>query len=179
MEGERLRKIAELRGMLEDRVRTLETELEGMRTLLEFVNNLLLEQSFKRVDATKLRPIQPPPPTMQAPVETSQIKTKGGERLATLHVEERSMRVVPAEDKRFNVNTPPFMTFLHDRVLLKVQERDQEAAKIGRIPLNRAFEFEIKRDGDILREITMRNVASERARELISAIHWTLEKMKN
>ncbi|MFQ6095999.1 MAG: hypothetical protein ACE5NN_07635 [Candidatus Bathyarchaeia archaeon] len=177
MEEERLKKIAELRGLLQERVQTLETELEGMRTLLEFVNNLLLEQSFKRVGATGPQPTQPPKPPMQAPRQITQLKAKEGEVLATLYIGEGSMRIVPAGDKRFNVNTPPFIAFLHDRVLSKIRERDQEAAKIGRIPLNRVFKFEIKREGDIISEIVLRNVAPERERELISAIHWTLEKM--
>jgi len=173
LEEERLRKIAGLREILEERVRRLETELEGLRVLLEFTNSILLEQSFKRVETIKLQPPVSPP----VHAEATPLKTSGGEVLATLYVGDDSMRIVPAEDKKFSVNTPPFMPFLHDRVLLKMQERDQEVAERGRIPYSRVFSFDIKREGDLVREITVRNLDPERKRELTSAIHWTLEKM--
>ncbi|MCW4027613.1 MAG: hypothetical protein NWE76_09040, partial [Candidatus Bathyarchaeota archaeon] len=81
------------------------------------------------------------------------------------------------EEKTFTMSTPPFVPFLRERVPSKIHERDQEAVHSGVIPLDKAFSFEIKRDGDVIREITVRNVDRERERELMSAIHWTLEKM--
>ena len=177
MEEDSLKKIAELREILENRVRNLETELEGMRTLLEFVNNLLLEQSFKRVEVKGIRPSPPAQPSTQPSEKTVRAKAKDGQMLATIYKGVDSMRIVPSEDKTFTMSTPPFVTFLRERVLSKIHERDQEAVHTGLIPLDEAFSFEIKRDGDVIREITIRNVNRERERELMSAIHWTLEKM--
>jgi len=171
MEEDRLKKIAELREILEERVTRTEAELEGLRVLLEFANNILLEQSFKRVQAAKL---QPPVPVR---VEATQLRTTAGEILANLYVEDDSIRIVLAEDKKFSANTPPFVPFLHDRVLLKMQEKDKEAAEGGRIPYDKVFSFNLERAGDLILGITIRNVDPERKRELISAIHWTLEKM--
>jgi len=172
VEEERLKKIAGLREILEERVRRMETELEGLRVLLEFVNNVLLEQSFKRVEPIKPKTVMP------EHVEATPLSTKDGEVLANLYVGDGSMRIVPAEDKKFSVNTPPFMSFLHDRVLMKMQDRDREATGEGRISPDKVFSFDVKRDGDMIREITIRNVDAERKRELVSAIHWTLEKMQ-
>ena len=177
MEEDSLKKIAELRELLENRVRNLETELEGMRTLLEFVNNLLLEKSFKRVEVKGIRPSPPAQPTTQPSEKTVQMKAKDGEILAAIYKGVDSMRIVPSEEKTFTMSTPPFVPFLRERVLSKIHERDQEAVHSGVIPLDKAFSFEIRRDGDVIREITVRNVDRERERELMSAIHWTLEKM--
>jgi len=171
LEEDRLKKIAELREILEERVRRMETELEGLRVLLEFVNNILLEQSFKRVEPPK------PKPPIRERLEATPLSTKDGETLANLHMEDDSVHVLPVEDKKFSVNAPPFMSFLHDRVLLKMQERDREALEEGRILPEKVFSFDVKRDGEIIREITIRNIDPERKRELLSAIHWTLEKM--
>lgn len=171
MEEDRLKKIAGLREILEDRVRTLEAEVEGLRILLEFANTILLEQSFKRVETVKL---QPPAPVHEKP---TQLQTSDGEVLADLYLENDSMRIVLAPENRFNVKTPPFMPFLHDRVLLKMQEKDQKAAEEGKIPYSKALSFEIELEGDLIREITIQKVDPERRRELVSAIHWTLEKM--
>jgi hypothetical protein len=90
---------------------------------------------------------------------------------------EDSMRVVLAEDKKFDINTPPFKTFLLERVLLKMQEKDREAASTGKIPPDKILTYNITREGDIIREITIQNIKPDRSRELKSTIKWTLEKM--
>ena len=192
-EEEKLKKLAELRILLEKRVKEMETELDGLRALLDFVNAALVERSFKRAEIAKPAPapteekLMPPSP-LPAEVEVAPppvleheqavpIKTATGELLANLYMDEDSMRVVVAEDKRFTVDIPPFMAFLVERVLVKMQEKDREAAGTGEIAPDKILSYSIVRDGDILREITIRNIGSDRARELKSTIRWTLEKM--
>ena len=172
-----LKKIAKLRDILEERTRRLEAELEGLRVILKFVNDLLLKKSFKRLEVPKgevpeLRPTPTPPKP-----PTFQLKTVTGELLADVYREENALRIVPAADKSFNINTPPFMTFLVDRVLRKMVERDQEAVRKGEILPEAAISYDIRREGDIIREIVVSNVTPSRERELRSAIRWTLEKM--
>ncbi|MCW4019742.1 MAG: hypothetical protein NWF14_00715 [Candidatus Bathyarchaeota archaeon] len=183
MEEEKIKKIAELREILEGRVKSLESEIEGMRTLLEFINNLLLEKSFKRAEEIA-KPVPPKPaelPPQPAPpkkrVRTVPLKTGAGELLANLNIEDGYMRIVPAEDKTFNVNTPPFAAFLIERILVKMQERDQELVRQGKLKPDKAFSYEVQKDGEVLQEITIRNFAAQREREIRSATRWTLEKM--
>lgn len=97
--------------------------------------------------------------------------------MGDLYVAGDSLRVVPAKDKLFNVNTPPFKHFLVERVLTKMQERDGELVRSGELSPERIFCFDVFRDGDVILEITVKNVDSERLRELKSSIRWTLEKM--
>jgi len=194
-EDKRVRKMAEYRALLEKRVQEAETELEGLHALLELVNTTLLEKGFKRAEIAKPAPAPPPiateeelaPPTpseaetVTPPVleyeHAVPIKTATGDLLANLYISEDSMRVVLAEDKRFDVNTLPFMPFLVDRVLAKMQERDREVASTGEISPDKILSYSILRDGDVLRELTIRNVTPDRAQELKSTIRWTLEKM--
>jgi len=193
-EDKRIRKMAEYRALLEKRVQEVETELEGLRALLELINTTLLEKGFKRAEITKpvpapssitteeeLAPPPAPPETEAPPVleyeRAVPIKTAMGDLLANLYISEDSMRVVLAEDKRFDINTPPFMTFLVDRVLARMQEKDREAAGTGEIAPDKILSYSILRDGDTLRELTIRNVTPDRSQELKSTIRWTLEKM--
>jgi len=182
-EEEKLKRIVELRSLLEKRMKEAETELEGLRIILEFVDAKLLEKGFKRAEMEKPILITPAPiePVVTSPVvefeEIVPLKTVAGELLANLYVTEDSMRIVPAEDKTFDVNTPPFMPFLVERVLAKMQERDQEAARTGEITPDKILSYSIVRDGDIIREVVIKNVGSERLRELKSTVRWTLEKM--
>jgi len=192
-EEDTIKKLAELRALLEKRLKELETELDGLRTLLDFVNTALIEKGFKRAEITKpapspaeeklLPPAKPPeeveaaqPPVLEYE-QAIPIKTATGELLANIYIDEDSMRVVVAEEKRFPVDTPPFMAFLVERVLTKMQEKDREAAGRGELAPDKILSYSIVRDGDLLREITIKNVGSDRARELKSTIRWTLEKM--
>jgi len=50
MEEERIKKIAELREIMEERAKNLDAELEGLRSILDLISDLLLEKSFKRVE---------------------------------------------------------------------------------------------------------------------------------
>ncbi len=183
MEEERIKKIAELREKLEERSKKLEAELEEMRTILDFINDLLLEKSFKRAEEIARpvvsKPLEEQPLVVPSGkrVKTYPLKTATDELLADLYVQDGTIRVVPAPDKRFNVNTPPFAAFLIERILARMQQRDQELVAQGKMKSGEVFSYEVKKDGDTLQEIAIRNYAPQRERELRSATRWTLEKM--
>jgi hypothetical protein len=177
-EEEKIKKMAEFRAVLEKRVNELEIELEGLKAMLEFANDTLLRKGFKKAETSKPPSVLPgaAPPIMEYE-ETVPLNTADGEFLANMYVGKSVMRVVLAEDKNFNVNTPPFMPFLVERVLTKMQERDRESARTGEMTSDEIISYNIMREGDTIREITIRNVGPERTRELKSSIRWTLEKM--
>jgi len=177
-EEEKIKKIAEFRTVLEKRVKELETELEGLRAMLEFANDTILKKGFKKAEIVKPPSILPETaPSVTEYEETVPLKTADGEFLANLYVGKDSMRVVLAEDKKFDVNTPPFMQFLVERVLAKMQERDRESVRTGETIPDKMISYNIMREDDTIREITVRNIGIERIRELKSSIRWTLEKM--
>ncbi len=179
-EKEKIKKIAELRLLLEKRVEDMETELRGLRILLGFIDDTLLEKGFKRAEIVKPVPTRPKAILPLRAIEYEKgipLKTVTGDVLANLHVGEDSMRVALAEDKSFDINTPPFTSFLVERVLAKMQEKDREAASTGEITPDKILSYNITRDGNLIREITIKNIGPERSRELKSAIRWTLEKM--
>jgi len=178
-EGEKIRRLAEFKALLEKRVKEAETELEGLQVLLEYVDASLLEKGFRKAKVFRQPPAAVEKPLIR-PEEYERVvplKTVGGDLLANLYVAKDLMRVVPAEDKSFSVDTPPFMAFLVERVLAKMQEKDREAAESGEITPEKILSFDISREGDEIREITIRNVGAERSREIKSSIRWTLEKM--
>jgi hypothetical protein len=193
-EEQKMRKMAELRVLLEKRVNELQTELDQLESMLEFVNSTLLEKGFRKPEI-KLPLTQPsitpeaaapskqaPKPPEEAPffLEHAQaipIKTVTGDLLAELYADDENMHVVLAKDKQFTADTPPFTAFLVQRVLAKMQEKDSESASQGEIPRERILSYEIMKDGDIIREINITNIGTDRTRELKSSIRWTLEKM--
>jgi hypothetical protein len=179
-EKDRTKKIAELRGLLEKRVETIETELEGLRLLLSFVDEMLLANGFKRATIGKPVSASPKIPSAVQPTESKRsipLKTVTGDLLAEIYDYDDSLRLVLAKDKDFSVRTPPFSSFLVERVLKKMQEKDRDATRAGDIPPDKVLTYNVSQEGDLIREITIKNITSARFQEFKSAARWTLEKM--
>jgi hypothetical protein len=188
-EAEEVKRLLAFKKRLERRVEKLESELKELKSILETVNSVLLAKGFKRAEIAKA-PTPPaevlptkeematqPPAPMPEFKEVIPLKTTAGESLAKLYVGDGFLKIVLAEDKNFNVNTPPFNQFLVERVLAKMQQKDGELAKAGKLKPEEIFSYNIVRDGDIIREIHIKNFDAERLRELKSSVKWTLEKM--
>jgi len=192
-DAERIRKLIAFKKKLETRIEEVDSELKELQATLETVNSILLEKGFKQVkiseEAIGVEAVAPKEEGVAGALEPSSfqqegesesvvpLKTVTGELLANLYLTEDSLRVVPAEGKSFDVNTPPFTHFLVERVLLKMQERDSELVRAGQMTPEKIFCYNIVRDGDLIREIVVKNADPDRLRELKSSIRWTLEKM--
>jgi hypothetical protein len=124
--------------------------------------------------AKEAKPVPPPATEAESVIP---LKTLDDEPLAIIYVDKQSIHVLPDERKNFSVNTPPFSHFLVERVLAKMQEKDNELVRMGQLTPEKMFAYNIVREGDLIREIVIRNVDEERLKELKSSIRWTLEKM--
>ena len=60
---------------------------------------------------------------------------------------------------------------------MKMQDKDNELVKTGELTPDKKFAYDIVSEGDLIREIVLRNVDEARLKELKSSIRWTLEKM--
>jgi len=191
-DADRIKRLIAFRKRIETRIGDLETELKELQATLETVNSVLLEKGFKRAEiSAKASTVETAgeekgeetpmeesvTQTEMAAQSASTLKSVTGEVLAEVYVDGDTLHIVPAGDKNFNINTPPFSQFLLQRVLLKMQERDGELARAGQLDANRILCFDITRDGDAIREIVIRNFDVDRLTELKSSIRWTLEKM--
>jgi hypothetical protein len=192
-DSERIKRLVEFKKKLENRIEELSSDLKDSQAMLDTINSVLLDKGFKRLqvaeESTKAEALPPmenveesksEPPSHQSVVDlenATPLQSMTGELLANLYASEDSVRVVMVEDKDFNINTPPFTHFLVERVLLKMQERDSELARAGQLSPDRIFCYNIVREGDIIREIVIKNTDPDRLKELKSSIRWTLEKM--
>jgi cell division septum initiation protein DivIVA len=186
LNAEKMKRFLAFKQELEKRIEKLDQKLQEARSMLEVIDSVILERGFQRPEIKEapsekeVMPVEEPAPEQERQTASEaegiiQLKTVTGELLATLHVSDDILRVVP--DKNFDMNIPPFTHFLVERVLTKMQERDNELTRTGQLTPDKMFSYDIARDGDTIREITIRNVDPERLRELKSSIRWTLEKM--
>lgn len=189
-----------LKQRLEKRITKMEAETKELQATLDTVNSILLEKGFRRASskeveaataATQKEPApqlqQPPAPPKESkptgyqggePDNVIPLKTLNEESLALIFIEkDNSIHVLPDESKHFSVNTPPFGNFLVERVLAKMQDKDNELVRLKQLTPEKMFSYSIVREGDLIREIVIRNVDEERFKELKSSIRWTFDKM--
>jgi len=185
-EKEQIKKIAKLRANIEKKILELENQLDEQRTLLNLIDSTLVKQSFKRAEIQKPaesekvqkvapKPSKPIPATPQR--KGTPLKTITGDVLAELLSEKDGLHIVFPEDKKFDINTPPFTSFFVERVLAKMHEKDKQDVSSGKLDPDKVLSFDIKQDGNIMKEIIIKNIRSARVREIKSSIRWTLEKM--
>jgi hypothetical protein len=193
---EKMKAMIAFKKRLEDHLEMLNEEVTEVQATLDTVNSILLEKGFKRGDIKDVptptpatmpkevvlpKPVaEQPKPTPTTPTEPETViplKTMADEALALMYFEKQTIHVMPDESKKFNVNTPPFGNFLVEKVFAKMQEKDKELVRLGQLTPDKMFSYNIVREGDLIREIIIKNVDEERLKELKSSVRWTFEKM--
>jgi hypothetical protein len=194
LDSEKIKALVNFKKKLEKRIEELNAELEESQALLETVNSVLLDKGFKRGDIKEVKEEankegEPTvvhvtvadesyePPFATEPESVIPLKTMNDKPLALIYVDKEALHILPDESKKFTVSTPPFQAFLVERVLAKMQEKDAELVRRGQLTSDKMFAYNIVSEGDLIREIVIRNVDEERLKELRSSIRWTLEKM--
>jgi hypothetical protein len=194
---EKMKAMIALKKRLEDQIEKLTAETIELQATLDTVNSILLQTGFKRGDVKDVA-TQPPPALKEVvipklapepakpeaqpaqPMEQETViplKTMNEEPLALMYFEKQQIHVMPDESKKFSVNTPPFSNFLVEKVFAKMQEKDKELVRLGQLSSDKMFSYNIVREGELIREIIIKNVDEERLKELKSSVRWTLEKM--
>lgn len=193
---ERMKAMIAFKKRLEDQLEKLTAETKEVQATLDTVNSILLEKGFKRGDIKEVpalppsmpkevvipkqepeTPIPVPQPHTAEPESVIPLKTMNDEPLALMYFDKQSIHVMPDESKNFSVNTPPFSNFLVEKVFAKMQEKDAELVRTGQLKQDKMFSYNVVREGDLIREILIKNADDERLKELKSSIRWTFEKM--
>jgi hypothetical protein len=189
LDSEKMKTLVTFKKKLEKRLEDLDVETKEVTAILETLNQILLEKGFKRGDMKEIAPQPKEAPAVivsrekvasspvQEPESVIPLKTLNEEPLAIIYVEKNSLHVLPDESKSFSVNTPPFNHFLVERILVRIQEKDNELVRMGQLTPDKMFAYNIVREGEFIREIIIKNVDEERLKELKSSLRWTFEKM--
>jgi hypothetical protein len=196
VDSEKMKALVVFKEKLEKRLEILNSETAEVAAALDAVNSVLLEKGFKRGDISEVAQKTSEPVVVQSernpseeeeervpiaeaglPESVIPLRTTSEEPLALIYVEKDELHVLPDENKRFSVNTPPFNQFLVERILSRMQEKDNELVRMGQLAPEKMFAYNLVLEGDLIREIMFKNVDEERLRELRSSLRWTFEKM--
>lgn len=165
-----VKRLVTLKSYLEQRILELEQETQQLKGFLEVVDEIVIAKSFQRAEIA--------PKAVEEYKQAIPLKTKNGVLLAVMHVGDSSTKIVPAEDLKFDANTPPFQAFLVNRVLESMQTQDKDGVLKGEVEPDKTLSFEVIKEDDLIKEILIRNYGSEkRLNEIKSSLRWTLDKM--
>ena len=161
-EDQEVRKLAELKTFIEKRMAELDNEMENLRQMLDLVDRTLSAKSFKRAQVTE-QPMR-------------RIRGRTGTLLATMTVEEREARIVFNPEIKVTQEMRPFSSFLLRKVLDSMKESDRMKIDEGKIEPDEGLDYEVVYDGEVAREIIVRNYRDEsRLREIVNSVKWTLD----
>jgi hypothetical protein len=183
IDKEILESLMGLREYLETRIQTLDDEREKLQALYKIIDEVIISRSFRGAESLLKEPpseIHPPEPIASTvePLERVSLMANRGVLLAEALIQPQNVRVIPAKDMNFNINTPPFQSFFVSRILESMKEKDNDAVRKGEILPEMALTFEIIADDDIIQEIRVTNYGdAQRLREIRNSCRWTLEKM--
>jgi hypothetical protein len=180
-----VKKLIELKEWVDKRAAELKSEMGVLETLSLMLSAIIAEKSFqpastlaaKEAISEQPQPVQPRQPQPEQPGGIP-IRSSDGMLLATIYREDTRMRIVFSRELALKEDIQPFRAFLIKKVLEPITSQDLEAVSRGRIPPDRAFNYELKVEDGILRELILNNLYDPaRIRDIQSAVRWTLERM--
>ncbi|MEM2000521.1 MAG: hypothetical protein QXO30_05755 [Candidatus Caldarchaeum sp.] len=167
-EDAEVKKLAELKTFLEQRMADLEHEIDSLRMLLEIVDRELAAKSFKKA--------HPPEAAEKEAAGLRMIRSRSGSLLATMSLKEREARIVFNPEIRVTQDMRPFSSFLLRKVLDSMREADLQKASEGKLVQSDVLSYEVVYDGDTARELIVKNYRDEqRLREIVNSVKWTLD----
>lgn len=120
------------------------------------------------------KPTPKPEPKPEAEPKGEELTAKDGTALGVLSVEGDDLVFTPAGE--FSVETPPFQSFLVDRVLEGMVTADQKRVEAGEI--KEPFWYMVKEDNYRVVSVETHRVGGDRRlKEIASSLRWTFEKM--
>jgi len=180
VEEDTLKRLIALRAYLSERIDSLREELNQITGFYEALDGAIASLSFRSPVMPSMRPAplvkESERPKERRYAQVIQLKSRSGILLAKLMVGEGVARIVP--EVRLNVSTPPFQSFMINRILEPMRQRDRERVSMGEIHEEEALTYNVVIDGEDLKEVIIRNFRDQRRlREIRSSARWALEKM--
>ena len=166
-----VKKAAELKLWLEQRISEHEEEIERLRETLSYVDTTLR--------ASTVRPAIEMMAESKAPPEKRELKRdKGGEVIAYALVAPDSVSVELADGVALKTSTPPFKSFLLEKILGGMRAKDGELVSSGKLGKGGELRFDIEESNGALERLVVENYREKaRLNEILSTVSWTFSRM--
>ena len=166
-----VKKAAELKLWLEDRISQLQQEMERLRETLGYVDATLRASTFKPALEMMTESKEPP--------EFRDLKRdKGGEVIAKASITRDAVEIEPADGVVLKSSTPPFKSFLVAKILQGMKAKDEELVKNGKIEKGTELKFDLEEDNGSIERVVVENYRDKaRLNELLNTFSWTFSRM--
>jgi len=166
-----LKKLAELKIWLEERIKDLELELNKMREILNFIDSSLKRISF--VQASEL---------VKKEEEYQEVipikRAKDGRIMANIYLSGKRLAIIPASDVILSSNQPAFKSFFINKVLEGMKSKDLELQKGGKLKEEEVFSYSIEEEEGRVQRIIIENYRDKsRLNEIINTATWTFTRV--
>lgn len=166
-----VKKAAELKLWLEGRINELEDELERLRETLGYVDDTLRATTFKPA-------IEMMSEARDAPEMRDLKRDKGGQVVARAAVTQDSVSIEPTEGVSLKSSTPPFRSFLLNKILTGMKTKDQELLSAGKISDGTGLTFDVEENNGSIQRLIIENYREKsRLTEILNTVAWTFSRM--
>jgi hypothetical protein len=181
-----IKNAAETKNWVESRIIELEEEIERLKSIQDMMDAILRKTSFQpATDISKegkLKDSTTKNESVTASTEFKDIRplkrSKDDLLLANMYVSESAVAIIPVSDITFNVSTPPFSSFLLNRIFEGMKFKDQEKVSAGEMNENKAFSYDVEKDGESIKKIIIKNYRDQsRITEIFNTSAWTFTRM--
>ena len=187
-----IRKLLKIRTDLEERAEQLQLEIDDLKIAMAEIDKNIIQHGFRQPD-TVFQPMKLPEVKKEEPklieskshevkpesnVDGSSIQAKDGTVLGRVQIAGDDILFTPREGLSFTISTPPFQSFLIERVLANMKTTDEARAATGEITPEQVLSYKVEVDEDVIKSVSVRNVGGERRlREIQSSLRWSFDKM--
>ena len=186
-----IRKLLKIRADLEERAEQLQIEVNDLKMAMAEIDKAIVQQGFRQPDSAFLpmkipdakkeepKTIEKHPETKPEPhVDGSSIQAKDGTVLGRVQITGDDIIFSPREGLTFTMSTPPFQSFLIERVIANMRTTDEARVTTGEITPEQVLSYKVETDGEVIKSVVVHNVGGERRlREIQSSLRWSLDKM--
>ncbi len=184
MEGDRVRRLAEVKSYLQRRVEELEGELELLKLLINLVDSALSSESFTKASELPRAEVERAAAPLAPSVESrlgrmlteQSVTSREGKKLASLLVYEHGIVVKPLME--VPVDSPPIRSFFIAKILDGYKRKDEELVNAGGLSEDEALDYEVVEEEGLVKEIRVFNYREKRRLdELRSSLRWALNRV--
>ncbi|MBC7091329.1 MAG: hypothetical protein H5T50_05405 [Nitrososphaeria archaeon] len=179
MSEDEIKKVAETKLWIEERIKSLEREIEALRETLAVIDSFLLQKGFRPAEEIKQVAEVKEEAKEVVAEEVTPLKAKDGRIIATAYISSKNVIVVPASSIKLKSSTPPFTSYLMGKKLPQMVEVDRAQVKSGMLKDDEVLKFSVEEDSEgVIKKISIENYRTKsRLKEILNLITWTFEKM--
>ncbi len=170
---EEVKRVAELREWLVKQIADREDEISRLKNTLAIIDHVLKQSSFRPAVA-----LSQPSGKEAEYGEARQLKTKDNVVIANAYTSPKLVTIIPVNEVRLNVGTPPFQSFFLNRILEGMKGKDNERVSAGELKTNEIMEYKVEDEEGTIKKIVINNYRDkERLNEIINTATWVFTRM--